>query len=108
MPGLVLAGGQITRAVVGLALGLMLAAPAPASAAAGALKPGKATFWQGPTVASGNVEDPSLCGTPAGDCQTYTLRLAATGARLRVALDTPMRSDSFRFDLIDPSGASVA
>ena len=28
--------------------------------------------------------------------------------RLRVALDTPMRSDSFRVDVIDPGGAQAA
>jgi len=79
------------------------------SAPAGAgLTPGKATFWKGPAVASGDVADPALCGTPAGECQTYRLRLPKPGARLRVALDTPMRSDSFRVDVIDPGGAQAA
>src|SRR5437763_8974532 len=57
------------------------------------LDAGEATFWNGPTVASGNVQDPGFCGTAAGACQTYSLRLNEAGERLRVALDTPMRSN---------------
>src|SRR5207245_10705326 len=72
------------------------------------LDAGEASVWGGPTVASGDVQDPSLCGTAAGSCQTYTIRLNQPGARLRVALDTPMRSNTFQFDVIDPAGHTAA
>jgi Lysyl oxidase len=65
-------------------------------------------FWNGPTVASGNVRDPSLCDTPAGPCFTYKLHVADPGARLRVAIDIPMRDDTFELDLLDPAGEQVA
>jgi hypothetical protein len=64
-------------------------------------------FWDGTTVASGDVPDPSLCGT-AGPCFTYHLHLPGPGARLRVAIDIPMRDDTFELDLLDPSGKQVA
>jgi hypothetical protein len=61
-------------------------------------------FWDGDTVASGEVKDASLCGV-AGPCYTYPLDLPTGGARLRVALDTPERTNTFNVDLIDPSGS---
>jgi hypothetical protein len=76
----------------------------PATAHAETLAAGQAAFWNGPTIASGNVRDASLCGT-AAPCPTYALKVTQPGARLRVALDTPMRDDTFHFDVIDPSGA---
>src|SRR6476659_10104062 len=89
-----------------LCAGLLLAAAAPANAATpGPLRAGGSTFWEGPTIASGNVLDPSLCDS---SCRTYPLVLKTGGARLRVALDTPMRSDSFGFQVIDPSGSVAA
>jgi hypothetical protein len=112
--------GPVRGAAVALALAIVLA-PVDGSAASKrahrkhahhrrghrshtGLNAGEATFWDGPTVASGDVEDPSLCGTPAGSCQTYSIHLNQAGARLRAALDTPVRSNTFRFDVIDPSG----
>ena len=44
----------------------------------------------------------------AGECFEYPLRLAKGGARLRVAIDTPSREDSFQFQLIDPAGGVAA
>jgi hypothetical protein len=64
-------------------------------------------FWDGTTVASGDVPDPSLCGT-AGPCFNYRLHMPGRGARLRVAIDIPMRDDTFELDLLDPSGKQVA
>jgi hypothetical protein len=87
--------------------GTVAAAPADAAAAPIDLPLGGTAFWDGPTIASGDVPDPSLCGV-AGPCPTYGLRLADGGARLRVALDTPSRDNSFEFQLIDPSGTVAA
>lgn len=67
------------------------------------LPPGGIRFWQGPTVASGDVPSASDCGT-AGPCFTWPLKLAAGAARLRVALDTPMRTNAFELDLVSPAG----
>src|SRR4051812_12057550 len=67
------------------------------------LSVGAFRFWKGATVASGDVEDPSLCGV-AGPCFSWPLEVGPGGKRLRVALDTPMRSDSFELDVIDPAG----
>jgi hypothetical protein len=53
-------------------------------------------FWYGGYVDSGT--------TPF----EYPLKLAAGAARLRVALDTPSREDTFNLDLIDPAGATQA
>jgi hypothetical protein len=60
-------------------------------------------FWRGPTVASGDVPDPSACGV-SGPCYQWPLRVGKGGWQLRVALDTPMRSNTFELDVIDPTG----
>src|SRR5690242_7658847 len=83
-----------------------LAIPAAAHAATLDIAPDGAAFWNGLTIASGNVRDASLCDVVA-PCPTYTLKLESSGARLRVGLDTPMRDDTFHFDVIDASGAVV-
>ena len=62
------------------AAGLPFAGPVAAGPAEDASAPidlplGGAAFWDGPTIASGDVPDPSLCGTVA-PCPTYRLRLA--------------------------------
>jgi hypothetical protein len=67
------------------------------------LPPGGFRFWQGPTVSSGDVPDPSACGI-SGPCYQWALPVGAGGWRLRVALDTPMRSNTFELDVIDPKG----
>jgi Lysyl oxidase len=67
------------------------------------LQPGAFRFWQGPTVASGDVPNAAACGV-AGPCYSWPLNVGAGGSRLRVALDTPMRSNTFELDVIDPSG----
>ena len=57
------------------------------------LQPGEAAFWDGETVSDGDVPGP------------YALPIAASGERLRVAIDTPSREDSFQIDVIAPNGA---
>ena len=95
--------------IVALLLGA-LAAPAAAHTADATVPPpagllaGESAFWSGPTIASGRVRDASLCGA-AAECPTFPLRLREGGKRLRVAIDTPMRDDTFRVEVLDPSGA---
>lgn len=80
--------------------------PAPAAGDA-TLAPGGARFWQGATVASGEVRDASMCNTAAGPCFSWPLRVGPGGGRLRVAIDTPMRSNTFELDVVSPSGATA-
>lgn len=62
-------------------------------AAPRSLEAGQSAFWRGGFVASGSAPF------------TYALYLAEPGARLRVALDTPSREDTFTLEVIDPTGA---
>ncbi|HEX8742020.1 MAG TPA: PASTA domain-containing protein [Thermoleophilaceae bacterium] len=84
-----------------------LAFAASADAADLALDPGESVFWDGETVADANVRSPALCGS-TGPCFSYALRIAAPARRLRAAIDTPSRTDTFELALIDPSGATAA
>ena len=74
-------------ALVAAALALLLAA-APAAAAGFRLAPGQSVFWSGTTET--------------------TLDLPAPAWRLRVAVDTPDRGDSFMIELVDPGGEVAA
>src|SRR5947209_7112327 len=56
---------------------------------------GQAAFWNGTYVESGHVEDDGLCGTGAGPCFDYPLDLTRSGYRLRVAIDQPVRSNTW-------------
>ena len=60
-------------------------------------------FWEGETVADGQVRDASLCDV-LGPCPTYTLNVVEGAARLRVGIDSAERTDTWAIDLIDPSG----
>ena len=71
------------------------------------LAPGESAFWDGATVGDGAVHSSGMCGV-TGPCFKYLLRLAGGAWRLRVAIDTPSRQDSFELDLIDPSGEVAA
>ncbi len=71
------------------------------------LHPDDGVFWNGAFVESGTVVDASLCDV-LGPCFEYPLELAASGARLRVAIDTPSREDTFVVQILDPAGAVVA
>ena len=86
------------RAVVGtcLVVGVLTPITAPAAGAravTASLDIGSAAFWQGTWASSGDVPSPSLCGTPLGDCWTYTVVTTHPAWRLRIALDHPVRSD---------------
>src|SRR3954471_5489197 len=81
---------------------LMLAFPA--SAGAVTLDPGAARFWIGGVIDSGDVPASALCDVVAA-CPTWTVQLPQGGARLRVGIDTPHRTDSFALEVLDPSGA---
>jgi hypothetical protein len=72
----------------------LLGGLAPVSHADGAmsLALGQAVFWVG-----GHATDSTA--------RTWPLHLAAGAARLRVAIDTPSREDTFDVELLDPSGA---
>jgi diguanylate cyclase (GGDEF)-like protein len=71
------------------------------------LHPGDTVFWAGAFVADGAVRSDALCDI-AGPCFEYPLEVRSGGARLRVAIDTPSREDTFRVDVVDPSGAVAA
>jgi hypothetical protein len=81
--------------VLVMALG---AAMAPASGAEPSLSLalGKAVFWTG-----GHMESSDAA-------RTWPLHLEAGGSRLRVAIDTPSREDTFAVELLDPTGAVAA
>jgi hypothetical protein len=77
------------------------------SSSVGFLRPGRAVFWNGAYVAEAEVSDPAACGY-AGPCFDYRLGIGGRASRLRVAIDTPSREDTFRFILLDPDGAEAA
>src|SRR3954452_9331369 len=118
-----LAADMTTRVSRWLVLAALAAVPLPAAAQARKyqskavdtaaptaadipLSVGAFRFWKGATVASGNVRDPAQCGV-TGPCFSWPLQVAPGGKRLRVALDTPMRSDTFELDVIDPAGKAT-
>lgn len=82
-------------------------AEGPAGAAPEGLHLGDMVFWDGSFVADGNVLNAALCDV-AGPCFEYPLGIQAGGVRLRVAIDTPSREDTFVLELVDPDGAVVA
>jgi hypothetical protein len=84
-----------------------LAAAGTASAGELAIGAGESVFWNGEMVENADVPSAGGCGT-VGPCFTYPLSLTGTGARLRIAIDTPSREDSFLVELIDPDGAVAA
>jgi hypothetical protein len=93
-------------AVLTLVLALALASSAVAEAPPNGPIPlgvGDSHFWLGGQIASGDVADPSLCDVVA-PCPTFELQLAGGGTRLRVAYDTPERTNSFELELTSPSG----
>ncbi len=64
-------------------------------------------FWSGGTIATARVPSAEFCDS-LGPCPHYALNLAPGGRRLRVGLDTPVRSNTFAIELIDPNGNLVA
>src|SRR4051812_15029680 len=67
---------------------------------------GDSRFWLGGQIDSGDVSDPSLCDVVA-PCPAFELHLAGGGNRLRVAYDTPARTNSFELELTSPSGETT-
>jgi hypothetical protein len=72
----------------------------------GVLELDEAWFWDGETL-DGKAANASVCGVTV-NCPLYPLRIAAGGKRLRVGIDTPVRSNTFVVELIDPSGVMAA
>lgn len=91
LTGLALLAGTAPGAVAGTRNG-----PAPTSHDK-PLTPGASRFWVGPTL-SGSM---SSCGK---GCASWQLVVAPGGGRLRVALDTPVRSNTLKLVLVDPKG----
>jgi hypothetical protein len=67
---------------------------------------GDSRFWLGGQIDSGNIQNAALCDVIA-PCPTFELRLAAGGSRLRVAYDTPQRTNSFEIQLTGPDGQTT-
>jgi lysyl oxidase len=68
------------------------------------LRVGQAAFWNGAYVLDQHTQLPGTASCAVSTCYDYPVQVAAGGWRLRVALDTPDRSNQFELDLIDPSG----
>ncbi len=101
------------RAFVSLvALAVCVLVPVrPAAAAAdarsvGTLGVGEQVFWDGAYVEKASVADAGGCDVVA-PCFEYRLRIANGGYRLRVAVDTPSREDTFSFTIDDPKGVQA-
>ena len=85
----------IVAVLFGLAAVPALAAAPPPMA----LQLGQSRFWDGGFAVGGPTDKAVF---------SYPLEVAAGGARLRVAIDTPSREDTFDVELVDPKGASAA
>jgi hypothetical protein len=71
------------------------------------LMPGNFRFWDGTTVQSGDVQTSSECGV-TGPCYTWPLKVGPGGRELRVAIDTPARTNQFELDVVSPSGTTTS
>jgi len=67
------------------------------------LRRGDAVFWNGGQVDDGQMQVAALCEV-TGPCFSYGLTLAEGGHRLRVAIDTPSREDSFEIAIVASDG----
>jgi Lysyl oxidase len=96
-------------AVVVPLLALGLSAPSASHAdVVASLSQGQIAYWPGAFVASGRVDNPSLCGIQ-GPCFDYGIRVVSPHAKaLRVAIDSADESNGWEMQLIDPSGQVVA
>lgn len=78
-------------------VGIPFASPATAAPPlVGALKAGEFVFWQGSQSRA------------SGDIFEYQLELRGSGARLRVAIDTPARADAFELAAVSPAGTATS
>ncbi len=66
---------------------------------------GLSAFWKGGYVTSAATDAPGSVACQVEQCFSYPITVAPGGSMLRVAIDTPDRSNQFELDLIDPSGA---
>ena len=63
---------------------------------------GRAVFWPGVHFDSAAVSDDAPC--TASTCPTYALNITGGAARLRVAIDNPVRANTWTLEVLDPSG----
>ncbi len=92
--------------VIAAVASVMPAVVAPAHGEAPmALTLGEAVFWNGVHIAKGAVNGSAAC-TPS-TCPSWSLKVAPGAARLRVAIDNPVRSNTFTLEVLDPAGATV-
>lgn len=68
---------------------------------------GRDAFWNGSYVESAATGLAGSAACAVETCFTYPIKVAAGGSVLRVAIDTPDRSNEFELDLLDPSGTQV-
>lgn len=66
----------------------------------------EAVFWDGGTL-NGNVQNASMCGT-LGECPSYALNIVHGGARLRVGIDSPLRTNTFAVEILDAAGTVLS
>jgi hypothetical protein len=62
-------------------------------------------FWEGTETLDGNVPAETCTAT---SCPIYELELAEPGARLRVGIATPYRTNTLAIELLNPAGELVA
>lgn len=89
------------------AIGLLQASAAPALPSI-RLGVGSSAFWNGGYVESAATGLAGSAACAVEQCFTYPIQVAPGGSLLRVAIDTPDRSNQFELDLLDPSGTQVA
>jgi hypothetical protein len=96
------------RLVVAAALALstvgLVAAEAQPSIRSITLRVGASAFWNGGYVQTAATDLPGSEACAVEQCFEYPIRVAAGGSTLRVAIDTPDRSNQFELDLLDPAG----
>lgn len=101
------------RVVMSLALGLVAVGPVVAHADAGPpiaarLSIGQAAFWPGGYVPSAQATElPADVACSTEHCFTWRIGVDQGAWRLRVALDTPSREDTFTLELSDPTGTVI-
>ena len=62
----------------------------------------EAWFWHQSRTFDGSVPESTACTEET--CETYTLNLESGGARLRVGIATPERTDTFAVEIYDSAG----
>ena len=81
----------------------------------GSIGAGGSEFWEGGTVGSDpmysipsfpNLSQVDRCSITGYPCFTYKLTTTATGERLRIGFDTPMRDDTFEIKITPPGGGT--